>query len=599
MYEFMEVKDKILALRQLMKKYSLDAYIIPSTDPHLGEYVPDFWKCIAWFSGFTGSAGTIVITSDFAGLWTDSRYFLQAEEQLKKTGIKLVKLKIPHTPEYIDWLKENIKSGSVIGFDGKVMSINLSRRIEKILQDKNIHIDASKDLIGEIWHPRPPIPDSEIFDYDIKFAGVTRVKKIENVRQQMKENHVDYHLLTALDDVAWTFNIRAFDVKYSPLAVCYGLIGQNNIFLFADNKKIPDKLSQILLNEGILLCPYKEISDKLKKLRKGTKIYLSPDITNTWLYRAIPAHCEIIEGISIPTKLKAIKNSVEIKHIRNTMIKDGVALTRFFYWLEKNIGKQKITEISASEKLNDFRNQQKYYQCPSFATIAGYREHGAIVHYEPSPVTDVELKAEGIFLLDSGGQYLDGTTDTTRTVSFGNTTPEEKFDFTLALKGTIGLSMLEFPLRTKGYQIEVLARKAFWEHGLDYGHGTGHGVGFFLNVHEGPQTIGSSASGNLEVILKPGMLVSDEPGIYRVGKYGIRTENILLIVNSRETEFGQFLKFETITLCYIDSNLIEVSMLISEERVWLNSYHKKVYDQISPYLSTEEKKWLKEKTKEI
>lgn len=595
----METENKLSNLRKLMNKHHFDAYIIPVTDPHLGEYIPAHWRCIAWFSGFTGSAGTIVITRDFAGLWTDSRYFLQVEEQLRNTGIELVKLKIPHSPEYIDWLKEKLKDGSTIGFDSKVVSIGLTGKFENFLEDKNILINTSKDLVGEIWQNQPALPDSKIFDFDIKFSGVSREKKLDNVKQRMKEEGVDYHLLTALDDIAWTFNIRANDVKYSPLAVSFALIGFDNTSLFIDKKKIPDKLKKILSDAGISLMSYKEISKALMKLGKGTRIYLSPGSTNTWLYRSIPSFCKIIEGISIPAKLKAIKNPVEIEHVKNTMVKDGVALTRFFFWLERTIGKQKITEISASKKLNDFRNQQDLYQGPSFATIAGYREHGAIVHYEPTPNTDIELNSEGIFLLDSGGQYLDGTTDTTRSISLGNPTLEEKRDFTLVLKGTIALSLIEFPLGTKGFQIEVLARKALWENGLNYGHGTGHGVGFFLNVHEGPQTIGTGASGNLETILEPGMILSDEPGIYREGKYGIRTENLLLIEKSRETEFGQFLKFKTLTLCYIDTKLVEKSLILPEEKKWLNDYHIKVYDLISPYLTGEEKIWLKEKTREI
>ena len=425
----METEDRLTALRKLMNKHHFDAYIIPVTDPHLGEYVPAHWRCIAWFSGFAGSAGTIVITRDFAGLWTDSRYFLQAEEQLRNTGIELVKLKIPHSPEYIDWLKEKLKDGSTIGFDSKVVSIGLTRKFEKFSEDKNILINTSKDLVGEIWQNRPALPDSKIFDFDVKFSGVSREKKLDNVKQRMKEEGVDYHLLTALDDIAWTFNIRANDVKYSPLAVSFALIGFDNTSLFIDKKKIPDKLMKILSDAGISLMSYKEISKALMKLGKGTRIYLSPGSTNTWLYRSIPSFCKIIEGISIPAKLKAIKNPVEIEHVKNTMVKDGVALTRFFFWLERTIGKQKITEISASKKLNDFRNQQDLYQGPSFATIAGYREHGAIVHYEPTPDTDIELNPEGIFLLDSGGQYLDGTTDTTRTISLGNPTLEEKRDF--------------------------------------------------------------------------------------------------------------------------------------------------------------------------
>ena len=362
---------------------------------------------------------------------------------------------------------------------------------------------------------------------------------------------------------------------------------------------MPKSLEEDLHSNNIIIHNYKKIYEILSTIDLTKVIYLSPGSINTRLYNAISSNCEKMEGVSIPTMLKAIKNKEEITHIKNVMVKDGVALTKFFYWLEKNVGKGKISEVSLAVKLEEFRAEQENFVGPSFATIAGYRGHGAIIHYEATPETDADLEPSGVFLLDSGGQYLDGTTDTTRTISLGSATPEEKRDFTLVLKGTIQLALTEFPEGTKGYQIEAFARRALWDHGMNYGHGTGHGVGFFLNVHEGPQAIGTGASGNRDVTLEPGMLISDEPGLYREGQYGMRTENLILIKESRETEFGKFRKFETVTLCYIDKNLIEVNLLSEMEKNWLNEYHKMVYSQISPRLPDDIRNWLKEKTSEI
>ncbi len=586
-------------LRKKMSEKGIDAYLIPITDPHMGEYVPARWKTMKWFSGFTGSAGNIVVTKSFAGLWTDSRYFLQAEQQLKGSGIELVKLKIPHTPEYVDWLTGNLESGMTLGYDGEMVSIGLSRLLIENLIPKNIVVFSNVNLTGEIWNNQPTLPKEPIFDYLVEFSGISRREKIKIIQEDMKKKGVDFHLLSALDDIAWTFNIRGNDVLYSPLVVSFAFISQSESFLFIDHKRIPESLETEFQSNNIIIHSYEGVYDFLSKIDQTKVVYLSPGSINTRLYNSIPSNCEKREGVSIPTMLKSIKNKTEVAHIHKVMVKDGVALTKLFYWLEKNIARQKITEVSLAARLEEFRAEQENFMGPSFATIAGYKGHGAIIHYEATPETDVELEPTGIFLLDSGGQYLDGTTDTTRTISLGNPTEEEKRDFTLVLKGTIQLAMIEFPEGTKGYQIEAFARRALWDHGLNYGHGTGHGVGFFLNVHEGPQTIGSGASGNRDISLEPGMLISDEPGFYREGKYGLRTENLILVKEKSVTEFGRFRKFETVTLCYIDTNLIDLNLLSEQEKKWLNDYHASVYEKLSPFISDEINEWLKIKTAEI
>ncbi|MEA1896415.1 MAG: aminopeptidase P family protein [Bacteroidota bacterium] len=591
--------EKLRLLRETIKLNGLDACIIPMTDPHMGEYVPDYWKIIQWLSSFSGSAATIVVTQEFAGLWTDSRYFIQAERQLKGSGIELMKLKVPHTPEYIDWICENIETGSVMGFNSEVVSIGLFRQLKEKLEPSGVKLKGTRDLTQDLWTDRMELPDSLVYDHTVFFAGLDRDEKIEKIRESMREKGVNYHLLSALDDIAWTFNIRASDVQYSPLAISFALISETNSLLFVDQDRISMELRNDLLESGVEILPYGQIYSTLTSLYSRARVYLSIASVNTQLYNSIPEDCTIVEGISIPTLNKSIKSGKEIAHVKNAMIRDGVALTKFYYWLENNLASGELSEISVSEKLEEFRAEQDYFMGASFATIAGYMEHGAIVHYEATTETDTTFATKGIFLLDSGGQYLDGTTDITRTISLGNPTDKQKKDFTLVLKGTIQLAMCVFPEGTRGYQIEVLARKALWNHGLNYGHGTGHGVGYFLNVHEGPQNIGSSASGSNDIALQPGMLISDEPGLYREGEYGIRTENLIVVKEVQETEFGKFLGFETLSLCYIDQKLIDADILEIEEINWLNNYHKKVYGALSPFLDEDIRDWLREKTKEM
>ena len=591
----MTTNEKITRVREEMGNAGMDAFVIPITDPHQGEYMPERHRAIAWLTGFTGSAGTVVITNDFTGLWTDSRYFIQAEQQLKDSPVSLVKLKIPHTPEYIEWIAETLPGNSRVGVDANVISISLVRRIKESFSNVGISLDTEHDIVNMVWKNRPEMPENKAFELDVQYAGVTRKDKLHIIREQMQKKKATHHLLTALDDIAWTFNIRGTDVCYNPLVTAYSVISETFAYIFINQKKLPEQLKQKLINDGIEIKPYDEIKKFLSGLESKDAMMISPGSTSFSLFNSIPEKVKVIEDISIPTRLKAIKNDIEKDHIRNVMVKDGVALTKFFFWLEQNLGKEKITEISASKKLEAFRRDQENFVHPSFATIAGYGPHGAVVHYEATPETDVELKQDSLFLLDSGGHYLDGTTDITRTNALGQPTVEQKRDFTLALKGTINLARIEFPEGTKGYQIEILARKALWENGLNYGHGTGHGVGFFLNVHEGPQTIGTGASGNAQVSMEPGMLTADEPGIYREGKYGIRTENLILCVPSRETEFGRFLKFETVTLCFIDTELVDKSLLNEKEIKWLNDYHQKVFEKLSPHLDEDEREWLEAK----
>jgi len=591
--------SRLKALRREMKVEGIDACIIPASDPHLGEYVPSHWRVISWMTGFTGSAGTVVVTQKFAGLWTDSRYFIQAEEQLKDSGFELVRLRIPHTPEYIEWLTANIKKNGVVGVDGKVLSVGLLKMMEKEFSKKGIEVNISADLIGRLWTDRPPMPKSIAFEHPLEFAGATRGSKIKEIRDKMAAMGVVYQLLTAPDDIMWMLNIRGNDVDFCPLITSFAIVTPDQVMLFVDDEQIPYKIKRDFDIDGVVILPYDSISIVLARLQPRCTLLLHPATTSAALYGAVNKLITIAEDVSIPARLKAVKNPVEIENIRKTMVKDGVALTRFFYWLETSIGKERITEVSAAKKLLGFRMEQEGCVGPSFATISAWKGHGASPHYSPSEENETELGTNGTYLLDSGGQYFGGTTDVTRCVVFGEPTARQKSDFTLALKGTIGLATVRFPLGTKGFQIEILARKALWDNGLNYGHGTGHGVGYFLNVHEGPQTIGTGASGDMKTIMEPGMLTADEPAIYRPGEYGFRTENLILCVEDKITDYGQFLKFETVTLCYIDTRLIDVNLLTESEIVWMNSYHQLVYSTLSPLLSKTEKEWLKHKTKPL
>ena len=589
--------EKLALLRAEMKEQNIDAYIIPSTDPHLGEYIPDHWRIIGWLTGFTGSAASVVVTESFAALWTDSRYFAQAEDQLRDSGFNLMRPVPPDKTDLIGWIAENIDTGSKIGLDGRIFSVEQTRKFEQSLGNKSAVFNFECDLIFGLWPDRPLMPDSPAFDHSTRFCGKDRSVKIVEVREQMRIRGVDYHLLTSVDDIMWLLNIRGNDIKYSPLLISFAIVGYDQIMLFTDTNKIPLKLSTEFDKLGIVVFSYEEIVSILSALQPDSKILINAFTTSWTLFNSIPVGIKIIEDLSIPTCLKAVKNGVEIENIGKVMVKDGVVLTRFFYWLERNSGSEQLTELSLAEKLNVLRSEQENYLGPSFSTIVAFNEHGALPHYSASPESDIVIGTEGILLVDSGGQYLDGTTDITRTIAFGKPTTQQIRDFTYVMKGTINLSLAKFPAGTRGYQLDILAREALWEKGLNYGHGTGHGVGFCLNVHEGPQNIGQGSGS--AIIIEPGMLISDEPAIYREGEYGIRIENMVLCYEDEETEFGRFLKFDTLSLCYIDKSLIDIFLLDQKEIDWLNFYHAEVYDKLNLYLTAEERIWLKDKTEPL
>jgi len=588
--------EKSALLRKAMLLNGVDAYLIPSSDPHLSEYIPDHWLVIPWLTGFTGSAATVIVTHNFAGFWTDSRYYVQAEEQLGNSEFQLMRPKIYESSDYLEWLEENLKDGSRLAFDGRLFSKTTTEKIRKRLERKDIHIDITCDLISGIWDDRPPMPSSPAFDFPVEFCGRDRVSKIGEVRELMKSKGADYQLLTASDDIMWLLNIRGSDIRYSPLFLSFALIGEEEFRLFADRERIPEKLLADLEALKIDILPYNRTSYKLGALKEGSTVLLNPLNTSTALYDSIPAGVRVIEEISIPSALKVVKNMTETGNIGQAMLKDGVALAKFFFWFENNPGKKEISELQIAEKLLELRLQQENFIGPAFETIAAFDKHGALPHYSAASGSDARAGVDGILLVDSGGHYYEGTTDITRTIATGIPTEKQKKDFSLVLKGLISLATAKFPMGTKGCQLDILARKALWQNGLNYGHGTGHGVGFCLNVHEGPVNITPSLPADNRVSILPGMLFSNEPAIYREGEYGIRTENLMICYEDEETEFGQFLRFDTVSLCFIDKVLIDKSLLDREEIDWINSYHTEVFDKLSTYLTREERSWLEEKT---
>ena len=591
------IPQRIVALREAMRKRQIDAYIIPSSDPHLSEYPADRWKSRAWISGFNGSAGTIVVTAEKAGLWTDSRYFLQAEAQLAGSGIDLFKMKLPETPSINEFLLQTLHEGQCVGVDGQCYSAEEAHSLEAFLGKKGIRLDSSFDLLEEIWNDRPAIPSNKIFRMPTELSGASVEEKLDQLNDQLHQAGADCLILGALDEVAWTFNIRGTDVTYNPVAVAYGFISEEESVLFIQPDKLTQETAEALKKEGVVLADYSRIGYYLNHLPAGKRVFVDRSKTNVALYNAIPSNCVIVEGISPANLLKSVKNETEIKGYRNAMVKDGIALTKFFRWLELQLAAgEKVTEISAANKLTALRAEQPQYIMDSFATICGYADHGAIVHYSATPETDVEIRPENFLLIDSGAQYLDGTTDITRTIALGEPTEQMKKDYTRVLKGTISLAKCKFPAGTRGSQIDILARKALWDAGINYLHGTGHGIGHCLNVHEGPQSIRMEEN---PVTLKAGMVMSDEPAMYRTGEYGIRTENMIMVRPDSQTEFGEFLGFDTLTLCPIDTKPIITSMLSMREHAWLNKYHQHVYETLSPHLNAEEQAWLREKTAEI
>ncbi len=590
-----QINERINSLRQAMKTAGVAACIIPGTDPHASEYIADYWKEREWISGFDGSAGTVALTLEKAGLWTDSRYFLQGEEQLAGSGIELMKQGLPETPEIIPWLCAELKKGDKVAVNAEMFSINGFSNMKTELALNDIEL-VSEDLMKIVWTGRPELPKNPFFVFDKKYTGKTVGEKLDELRREMKKLHADVFVMSALDDIAWLFNIRGNDVDYNPVVIAYALVDEQTASLFIAPEKITNETQKYLDDNNITVKEYFDIHTELNKIPKSKAVLVDGGKLNQSLYEAIPGGCTKRTAMSPVFKLKSVKNNVEMKGVRKAMIKDGVALTRFFMWFEENLKKEKLTEISISQKLREFRAEQKGFKGESFGTIAGYAGHGAIVHYKATPQSDATIENKGILLLDSGGQYLDGTTDITRTVALGKPSGKEKRDFTLVLKGHIQLAMAKFPVNTRGSQLDILARKAMWDEGVNYGHGTGHGIGHFLNVHEGPQNIRMDEN---PVTLQPGMMISNEPGLYRTGQYGIRIENLVQVIPAEKTEFGQFLKFETLTLFYIDTRLVDKNMLTPGEIKWLNDYHLRVCKTLCPNLTDKERKWLSRKTEAI
>lgn len=589
------IKERVNAFRAILKRNNISAFIIPSNDPHLSEYVAPHWKSREWISGFTGSAGTIVILQNGAGLWTDSRYFLQATEQLEGTGIELYKEMLPETPTITEFLCKNLNPGDTLGIEGKMFSINQVEQMQKDLEHSEIRIEILDDPINDIWVNRPQIPKEPAYVYGIEFAGKSCKDKIDSLRQELNKNKSNSIFITALDEIAWTLNIRGNDVHCNPVVISYLLITQKNVFCFISNDKITNEVKQYLESQDIEIQPYEKAEAFLKEFNGGS-IMLDPAKTNFAIYSAIHPSNKIIRTASPISLLKATRNDQEIAGIHEAMKQDGIALVKFLQWLEEAVPKGKETELSIDEKLTEFRSKRPLYKGKSFDTIAGYKEHAAIVHYSATPESNAKLEPKGLLLLDSGAQYLNGTTDITRTIGLGELTEEEKVDYTLVLKGHIALAMAKFPFGTRGAQLDVLARTPLWERGMNFLHGTGHGVGHFLCVHEGPQSIRMNDN---PIILMPGMVTSNEPGVYKGGKHGIRIENLTLVCKYKEGMFGEYLQFETITLCPICKKGIIKDMLSDEEIKWLNDYHQKVYETLSPELEENERSWLKEATASI
>ena len=585
----MTVNQRLEELREVMRREHLAAFIFPSTDPHQGEYVPDHWKGREFISGFNGSAGTAVVTLTSAALWTDSRYFIAAEEQLKGTEFQLMKLKIEGTPTIAAWIERECGAGVEVGVDGWCSSVNsVKELIADLRKQGGLTVRTNLDPLKLIWQDRPVIPDNQVEIYPMEYAGESCHEKIVRIRKALRERHADGMLMSALDDIAWTLNLRGTDVHCNPVFVSYLLISSKDVTLYIDKVKLTPEVLNYLQVEGVKVDNYENVTRGLRDYFEYN-ILVDPDEVNYTLYQCITR--EKVEEESPVKRMKTVKNKTEIAGFRSAMLKDGIAMAKFLKWLKPAVEAGGQTEMSVDEKLTSLRAEQPLYRDISFDTIAGYEAHGAIVHYEATPETDMALEPHGLLLLDSGAQYLDGTTDITRTIALGPVTEEQKKIYTLVLKGHIQIELCKFPSGASGTQLDILARNAMWREGLNYLHGTGHGVGTYLNVHEGPHQFRMEWK---PAPLVEGMTITDEPGIYLADRFGARIENTLLIVPYKETEFGRFLGFESLTLCPIDKMPIVKEMLLQEEIDWLNDYHRHVFEMLSPHLAQDECEWLRD-----
>jgi Xaa-Pro aminopeptidase len=598
--ETASIPERIAQLRSAMKDEGLAALLVPSADPHLSEYLPGRWQGREWLSGFTGSVGTLVVTADFAGLWVDSRYWVQAEAQLAGTGIQLMKMfGGQQTAPHIDWLAQNVPAGATVGVDGAVLGVAAARALDDALKARGVKLRTDLDLLDRVWPQRPPLPTGAVYEHVAPHASVSRAEKLDQIRRAMHEKGAQWHFISTLDDLAWLLNLRGADVNYNPVFVAHALIGLERASLFIVDGKVPAELAESLARDGIRVEAYANAADALAALPSGQTLLIDPRRITFGLLQSVPASVAIVEAVNPSTFFKSRKTEAEAAHVRATMEQDGAALAEFFAWFEGALGRETITELTIDEKLTAARARRAGFVTLSFATIAGFNANGAMPHYRATPASHSTIEGNGLLLIDSGGQYVSGTTDITRVVPIGTITDEHRRDFTTVLKGTMALSRAKFPRGIRSPMLDAIARAPIWEVGADYGHGTGHGVGYFLNVHEGPQVISHYAPAEAWTAMEEGMITSIEPGIYRPGKWGIRIENLVLNRAAEKTEFGDFLQFETLTLCPIDTRCVALNLLRDDERAWLNAYHEMVRARVSPHVSGDAKAWLETRTQAI
>ena len=596
----MTIKQKLNALRILMKEKKIDAYLVPTDDFHGSEYVGDYFKCRKYITGFTGSAGTAIITQDMAGLWTDGRYFIQAADQLRDTTIELFKSGEPGVPTVHQFLNDKLEEGMCLGFDGRTVSAREAEELQELLQEKHITFSVNDDLIGEIWEDRPVLSCEPVMELDIRWTGKSRADKIAEIREQMKAKEADTFILTSLDDIAWLLNIRGNDIHCCPVVLSYLVMMENELRLYANAAAFSEEIRSNLEADGVKIYPYDDVYSYVQSISSDKKVLLSRANVNSRLVSNIPSEVTILDEPNLTLLPKAVKNKTEMENERIAHIKDGIAVTKFIHWLKKNVTRTTITELSAAEKLYQFRSEQEHFLGDSFDPIIAYGTHAAIVHYSATEATDIPLEARGMVLADTGGHYLEGTTDITRTIVLGPVTAKEKKFFTAVLRGNLNLAAAKFKYGCTGLNLDYLARGPLWELGEDYNHGTGHGVGYLLNVHEGPNSFRwKNLPGNPAPVLEEGMITSDEPGYYLENEFGIRHENLVLCKKAEKTSFGQFMCFEPLTMVPYDLEGINPEEMTERERKLLNDYHQKVYTTISPYLDEEEKEWLKQATREI
>jgi len=596
----LDIAARIARLRDAMARERLDAYVVPSSDPHLSEYLPARWQARQWLSGFTGSAGTLVVTADFAGVWTDSRYWVQAAAELEGSGVELMKMTAGQQSQpHVDWLAQRLASGSNVGVDGAVLALAAARALADALSARGIGLRTDLDLLDAVWADRPELPSAPVYEHREPYACVARVEKLEAVRRAMREQGAQWHFVSTLDDLAWLTNLRGADVNFNPVFVGHALIGLESATLFVGAGKVPPDVAASLARDGVAIEPYERASAALAALPAGATLLVDPRRITYGLCEAVPQSVDVVEAVNPSTFAKSRKTAAEAEHVRATMEQDGAALAEFFAWFENALGRQTLTELIVDERLTAARARRPGYICQSFATIAGFNANGAMPHYRATEASHAHIAGDGLLLIDSGGQYLGGTTDITRVMPIGSITDPQRRDFTLVLKGMIALSRARFPRGIRSPMLDAIARAPIWEAGVDYGHGTGHGVGYFLNVHEGPQVISHYAPAEPYTAMREGMITSVEPGIYRPGQWGVRIENLVLSRAAGETEFGAFLDFETLTLCPIDTRAIALTLLRDDERAWLNGYHETVRERISPHVTGEARAWLEARTRAI